>query len=457
MQVIFHGATRTVTGSLHELRAGGQRILLDCGFFQGPRAEARRINATFDFDPAKVDAVILSHGHTDHCGNLPNLVKQGFSGPIYATRATAALTALMLMDSAKIQEEDAAYLSRKNHNPDHDPVEPLYTTDDAQRTMELFKELSYRQPRDIGGIAVEMRDAGHILGSAAVCVTENQTGRKLVFTGDVGRPDAPVVRDPDSFKDAHVLISECTYGGRQHPPIAEVPDLLAKIAHDTAARGGWLLIPAFALGRTQALVEILHLLRDDRRLPRTLPIFVDSPLASRLTEVFRHAHAMWDAEAKELARPFDFTDLHYVASADESRQLNQRPGPGIIIASSGMCEGGRIVHHLKHHIRDRKTTILLPGFQAAGTLGRAIQNRERVVEVLGAHIPLNAHVEMLHGLSAHADGPELIDFVRPMAGGGTKVFLVHGELDQAEAHQKALAAAGFADVKIPQRGDSVEV
>lgn len=460
MKVIFHGATRTVTGSLHEVQAAGKRVLLDCGFYQGPRAEARRINSTFDFPAAEVDAVVLSHGHTDHCGNLPNLVKQGFRGPIYCTRATAAVTALMLLDSAKIQEEDAAYLNQKTVKSWQGKIEPLYTLEDAQQTIERFEPIEYRRPRDIGGIEVELRDAGHVLGSAAVALREKSNGpagRRLVFSGDVGRPKAPILEDPDPFKDADVLISECTYGGRRHEAIEQVPAQLQRVIKETVDKGGWVLIPSFALGRTQALIHQIHQLRDDRQLPRWLPIYIDSPLANRLTEVFRQFKNLWDDETQEMLTPFDFPNLSYVRSVDESRALNQRPGPGVIIASSGMCESGRILHHLKHHLRDGRNTVLLPGFQAAGTLGRKIQDRWREVPILGDVIPLHARVETIDGLSAHADGKELVDFAAPLRARHPRIYLVHGEIESAEAHRRALLTAGFADVTIASRGDVAEV
>lgn len=459
MKIVFHGATRTVTGSMHEVQLADKRILLDCGFYQGRRSEARERNSKFAFDPRDIDAVFLSHGHTDHCANLPNLVKQGFRGPIWATRATAALTALMLMDSAKIQEEDAAYLNQKTHKSWQGTIEPLYTRADAEQAIRQFRFLEYRTPRDFGGYTVAFRNTGHILGSAAVLVTENANGspKRLVFTGDVGRPDSPVVADPDPFRDAHVLISECTYGGRRHVPIDQVPDQLATIIYETVQRNGWLLMPAFALGRTQTLIQLIHNLRDDKRIPRWLPIYVDSPLASRLTEVFRDFPELWDEETTELAKPFDFPNLTYIASPDESRTLNKKRGPGIIIASSGMCEGGRILHHLKHHIRYPENTVLLPGYMAAYTLGRKIQDGDREVPILGDWIPLKARVEKLQGLSAHADGDELIHYMRALKDDQPRIFLVHGEMEAAVAHSKALVAAGFAEPGIPSRGDFVEV
>ena len=455
MRVVFHGATQTVTGSLHEIDVAGKRILLDCGLFQGPRALARTINCCFDFDPTTVDAVILSHGHMDHCGNLPNLVKQGYRGPIYATRATIALTALMLMDSAKIQEEDAAYLNR--HATANNRVEPLYTVEDTQRCITLFKPLEYRQPLDLGGFTVEFHDAGHVLGSAAIKVCESGSGKTVVFSGDVGRPHSVVLEDPHPFAAADVLISECTYGGKTHPPVDAVPEILARVINETVARRGILMVPAFALGRTQTLAYCMHQLHIAKKIPEGLPIFVDSPLANRLTEVFRNFNIIMDDEARALAAPFDFPNLVYTHTTDESRELNSRPGPWVVIASSGMCEGGRILHHLKHHISDSRNTVLLSGFQAQATLGRRIQEHYRDVPILGDRIPLHAHVEMIEGLSSHADENELLEFVEPLRAHPPRTFLVHGELDRAEAHKAALQARGFSQVFIPKRLDFVDV
>jgi len=455
MEIHFHGATRTVTGSLHEIRAGGKIILLDCGLFQGPRTLAKQINCCFDFDVAKVDAVVLSHGHTDHCGNLPNLVKQGYRGPIYCTRATAAITAFMLMDSAKIQEEDAGYLNQKTVKSWEGEIVPLYTREDAEATIKLFQSIEYKKPRDLGGVIVEMHDAGHTLGSAAVSVTETSTGKVLVFTGDVGRPNAPLLENPDPFMKADAVISECTYGGKTHGPMSQVAEQLARVISTTIQRGGVLMVPAFALGRTQTMVEEIHILRDQKKIPGWLPVYVDSPLATRLTEVHRQYDYLMDEETRRMLEPFDFPNLVYVASSTESRALNQRNDPFVVIAGSGMCESGRILFHLKHHIRDSRCTVLLPGFQAQGTLGRRIQEHAREIPILGDRIPLNCEVDTLTGLSAHADGGELVAYTKSLK--PAKVYLVHGEVPQAEAHQKALQAAGFPDVVIATRGDVVTV
>ncbi|MCL2647758.1 MAG: MBL fold metallo-hydrolase [Phycisphaerales bacterium] len=465
MQIHFHGATQTVTGSLHEIRfhaSADRTILLDVGLFQGPREMARQINSNFQLDPKSVHAVILSHAHQDHCGNLPNLAKQGFSGPIYCTRATAAIAALMLMDSAKIQEEDAAYLNQKTvkswkHN--NKSIQPLYTREDAEKAISLFKPLEYRELLDLGGGTVELRDAGHTLGSASVRLTETAgvggTTKKLVFTGDVGRRHSPILREPDPFNAADALITECTYGGKRHTPISQVPIQLTEVINQTAKRNGILMIPAFALGRTQSVVQVIHELRLRNKIPQKLPIYVDSPLATRITEVHRRFSNLFDDATRAMTQPFDFPNLTYVGSPDQSRALNTMRGPFIVIAGSGMCEAGRILHHLKHHITDPRNMVLLPGYQAVHTLGWRIQNRDQEVPILGDMIPLRCQVEEMHGLSAHADGKELLHFTKSLK--NARTYLVHGEIPQAQAHEKTLRAAGFANVAIPIRGDVADV
>jgi len=455
MKIVFHGADRTVTGSLHEVNAAGKVLLLDVGLFQGPRALARTINCCFNFDPKKVDAVILSHAHQDHCGNLPNLVKQGYAGPIYCTKATAAVAALMLMDSAKIQEEDAAYLNKKPRPANEPPVIPLYTREDAEKTITLFTSLEYHQPKDLGGVTVEFHDAGHVLGAAAMSLTETATGKKLVFTGDVGRPHSPILNDPEPFIKADAVISECTYGGKIHAPLSQVPLQVAKVINDTVNRGGMLMVPAFALGRTQVMLQVIDELRDKKLIPGWLPVFVDSPLATRITEVHRRFSNLFDDETKQLTLPFDFPNLTYIGSPDESMALNSRHSPFVVIAGSGMCEAGRILHHLKHHIAYEKNTVLLPGYQAENTLGRRIQEHANMVRILGDMIPLRCHVEQMDGLSAHADGHELLAYTLPLK--PAKIYLVHGEVPQAQAHQSALQASGFPTVTIATKGDIVEV
>jgi metallo-beta-lactamase family protein len=460
--VTFWGAARTVTGSMHLVEAGGQRFLLDCGLFQGRRAESRRRNEDFPFRPKDIDAVILSHAHVDHCGNLPNLVKQGFTGPIWCTPATRDLAGVMLGDAAKIQEEDADYLNRKREKGEP-RIEPLYDGRDVYRTLLQLKAVPYDTPAEVGpGAEATFVDAGHLLGSAMISLRLDGPGggRRLTFTGDLGRPGAPILRDPSPVPPGDLLISESTYGGHTHEPVEETPERLGEVARRTAERGGKLLIPAFSVGRTQMVVYFLHQLINAGRLP-DLPVFVDSPMAARATEVFRAHPECFDEEALALLRehPDLFGEEHvrYVERVDESIALNDRPGPCVILAASGMCEAGRILHHLKHHIEDPRSTVLIVGYQAEGTLGRRLVEGQKEVRILGQTFPVKAEVVVLNGLSSHADQGELLRSLGPLVGTAHHVRLVHGEPDRAEALAAALRQAGFADVAVPERGDRVEM
>jgi metallo-beta-lactamase family protein len=458
--VTFWGAARTVTGSMHRVDACRQTLLLDCGLFQGHRAESLRRNREFPFRPKDIDAVLLSHAHIDHCGNLPNLVKQGFSGPIYCTPATRALAAVMLGDAAKIQEEDAAYLNR--HRDKGEPkVEPLYDGRDVYRTLLQLKAVPYDTPRAVGrGLEVTFVDAGHLLGSAMLSLRIDAPGgeRRLTFTGDLGRRGVPILRDPSAVPPGDCLISECTYGGHMHEPVEETAERLGEVVRQTAGRGGKLIVPAFAVGRTQTVIYFLDQLRNAGRLP-DIPVFVDSPMAVRATEVFRSHPECFDAEALALlARDpelFGGPNIHYVEKVHESIALNRHPGPCIIISASGMCEAGRVLHHLKHNLEDSRNTILIVGYQAENTLGRRLVERRPEVRILGQTLPVKAEVVVLNGLSSHADHGDLLRCLGPLAGVARQVRLVHGEPDRAAALAEALRGIGFADVGIPERGESV--
>lgn len=459
-RVTFWGAARTVTGSMHLVEANGFRLLLDCGLYQGRRAEARERNSKFPFDPKGINAVVLSHAHVDHCGNLPNLVRQGFHGPIYCTAATADLAKVMLADSGKIQEEDAFHLNR--HRPPGTPaVEPLYTRDDANRTAPLFHGLPYDRPQSLkDGIQFRFVEAGHIIGSAMVGMTIRAGGKDhtLTFTGDLGRRGLPILRDPAPVPPASVLISESTYGGQLHGPVNELAETLAAIVKRTVARGGQVLIPAFSLGRTQTLVFYFHQLFQDGALD-PIPIYVDSPLASDATEVFRLHPECFDEETSRLLQEdpklFGGRLVHYLHSVDESKQLNDRKEPCVIIAASGMCEAGRILHHLKHHVEDSRTTILLAGFQAPDTLGRKLMDKVPEVRILDNTYRPKAETITLSGFSSHADQKDFDTFLGPLAGKVLHVRLVHGEVDRSEALAGRLRQMGFADVVIPDRGQSI--
>jgi metallo-beta-lactamase family protein len=460
--VTFWGAARTVTGSMHLVEAAGMKILLDCGLFQGHRAEAWQRNSRFPFRAKDIDAVILSHAHLDHCGNLPHLVREGFDGPIYCTSATRDLMAVLLADSAKIQQEDAAYLNRKR--PKGEPkVEPLYERADAHRTARLCYSVPYDRPLDLGrGVGVRLVEAGHLLGSSMVSLYLDRGGRqrRLTFTGDLGRRGLPILRDPAPVPPADLLISESTYGGKTHDPVDLLADRLGDLVKRTAERGGKLLIPAFSLGRTQTVVYFLHQQMSAGRLP-DLPIFVDSPLAGEATEVFRLHPECFDEETVRVLEDdpdlFGGKRIRYVHTVEESKALNGRHDPCVIIAASGMCEAGRILHHLKHNIEDERNTVLIIGFQAPDTLGRKLVDRRPEVRILDRLLPVRAEVVVMNGFSSHADQNDFLAFLGPLAGQTAHVRLVHGEVPSSEALAAALRERGFADVVIPDRGESVSI
>jgi metallo-beta-lactamase family protein len=460
LTVTFWGAARTVTGSMHLVETAGKRLLLDCGLFQGKRAEARQRNTSFPFKPSQIDAVILSHAHLDHCGNLPNLVRQGFAGPLICTPATRDLIAVMLADSAKIQEEDAAYLNR-HHSGSELHIEPLYTRADVFRTLRLCQAVPYDRPYSVfRGIELRFVDAGHVLGSAMVSLHLDGKGdeQRLTFTGDLGRRGLPILRDPAAVPPADFLISESTYGGRNHPPVEEQADALGEVLRRTIDRGGKLLIPAFSLGRTQTVVYFLHRLMNEGRLPQ-IPIYVDSPLAMRATEVFRLHPECFDEETAKLLEDdpdvFGQKRIHYTQSVEESKRLNSLKEPAVIIASSGMCEAGRILHHLKHNVADPRNTVLIIGYQAQDTLGWRLVKKFPEVKILDHYYPLKAEVVVLNGFSSHADRDDFRAFLGPLAASTRTVQLVHGDMDQATALAQMLRELGFASVNVPDRGESV--
>lgn len=454
--VTFWGATRTVTGSMHQIHACGRTVLLECGLFQGRRAESYHRNREFPFRAKDIAAVILSHAHIDHCGNLPNLVRRGFSGPIFCTPATRALAGVMLADAAKIQYEDALYLNARRDRTEP-KVEPLYDLRDVYRTLVKLKAVDYGKRFDvIGGVRAQFHDAGHLLGSAMVHIhldgTEGE--RTLTFTGDLGRVGLPILRDPATVPPADLVISECTYGGHIHEPVDETAVQLGEVVRRTAERGGKVIIPAFAVGRTQTVIYFLHQLISTGRLP-AIPIYVDSPMAIRATEVFRSHTECFDEEAAELMRvhPEAFGEgrVSYVDKVNDSIALNRRSEPCIIIAASGMCEAGRVLHHLKHNLGDPRSTVLIAGYQAEHTLGRRIVERQPEVRILGQMVPLKAEVVVLNGLSSHADHSNL---VQALQGTSQRIRLVHGEYERAERLAAALREHGITDVAIPERGDS---
>jgi metallo-beta-lactamase family protein len=411
-----------------------------------------------------VDAVLLSHAHIDHSGLLPKLWKDGFRGPVFATHATRDLCASMLSDSAWIQQKDAEWVNRRERRREGERVEPLYSIADAEGVVELFETVDYARPFEpFPGLEVEYRDAGHILGSATMTLTFEADGRtrRLGFTGDLGRADRPILRDPQSMDDLDWLICESTYGGEIHDPPDQAKDRLAEVVGETAARGGKVVIPAFAVGRTQELVFRLDELTNEGRLP-PIPVFVDSPLAVDVTDVFRRHPECYDDELRAYMQsdpnPFGFARLAYVRDVEESKRLNQSTLPMVIISASGMAEAGRILHHLRHTVSDPRNTVMIVGYCAPHTLGRKIAERRETVSIFGEPFRLRAEVEVMNSYSAHADEPELVEFVSRLDPDRLReIFLVHGDPDRQIALTTALEAAGYPSVRRPERGQTVEL
>lgn len=459
MRIHFFGATQTVTGSQFLLEVNGRKILLECGLFQGRRAESYERNRHFPFDPRKVDAVLLSHAHIDHSGNLPNLVRQGFFGPIYATPATVDLSNVMLRDSAHIQEHDIAYLQRKRG---HDHLEPLYTLEDVLEVMPLFRSVPYNRPFEPApGVVAEFIEAGHILGSAAIRMEIEEKGHRtrIWFSGDIGRLNLPLLRDPVFPSPSDYLIMECTYGHKPHRDPEAAYAELREVVNRTIERKGKIIVPAFAVGRTQELVYDLHQMVRKGEIP-PVPIFVDSPLAVDASAIFRQHVECFDEETRRFVLEYrhpalDFEYLHYVRSVDESKRLNDIPGPMIIISASGMAETGRILHHLRNNISDPRNTILIVSWQAPHTLGRRLADREPEVRIFGETYRVRAEVVTIGGLSAHAGQDLLIPYA--LAAQAKQVYLVHGEPEAANALIEQLHQKGVDQVFYPALGDMIEL
>ena len=459
MRLTFHGAAGTVTGSLHQIDTEAKRYLLDCGMYQGRRKEAAERNRNLPVGAESVDAVILSHAHIDHSGNLPGLVKNGFAGPIYATPATVDLCDAMLRDTAHILEKDAEFLNKRqrNHNG---PVEPLFTMADAEATLPLFQPVPYYARRELdASFSYECFDAGHMLGSSFLLMEERTNGRatRLLYSGDVGRPGLPIIRDPDQVPTVDYAILESTYGGKFHKSAAHVENKLADVINRTCARGGRIIVPSFAVGRTQQLVLLLHNLTREQRIPN-IPLFVDSPLAVNVTTVFRKHPECFDTETLEWLDngedPFGFKRLQYIREASESKKLNDLHGPFLVISASGMCEQGRILHHLRNNIEDPRNTVLITGFQAENTLGRKLVEKCREVRIFGEPMTVRAEVSSLDELSGHADQGELMAWIQPLAGRVKHVFLVHGEPLQSATLAQRIRSAFGVEVTVPAPGDS---
>lgn len=465
MEIQFIGAARTVTGSMHLIKTKQTTFLLDCGLYQGKRKEAFEINRTFEyFNPAEIDFVILSHAHIDHAGNLPSLVKKGFKGKIYSTFATRDLCSIMLQDSAHIQERDVEYVNKRRKKRGQNPFEPLYTQNDALQTIEHFVGINYRREIEIApGIKLTFFDAGHILGSAIIYLSIFEDGHRtdLGFSGDLGRHNLPILRDPEKIPDVDYFICESTYGNRNHENPVNAEEQLSEVIKKAIIRKAKIISPAFSVGRTQEIVYSLHKIFDNDHLER-IPVFVDSPLAVNATEVFRLHPECYDEETNEFIQlnedPFGFNKLKYITKVEDSKKLNEVKGPCIIVSSSGMCESGRILHHLANNIENPNNIILMVGYAAEHTLGRKIINGEKIVKIFGDQYSLNAEVIVLDSFSAHADSDELVDYCSSIDKKKLKnIFLVHGEIDQQEAYKKNLESIGMKKVTIPQRGDVFKI
>ncbi|HEY9087353.1 MAG TPA: MBL fold metallo-hydrolase [Anaerolineaceae bacterium] len=459
MKIYFNGAAHDVTGSQYVLYVDGRSLMIDCGLYQGPDAYER--NVEFHFDPHRLDALILTHAHIDHSGNLPNLVKSGFDGPIYTTPATADLADIMLRDSGNIQEDDASFLSKKFSQP----YEPLYTAADAARVKRQFRPQEYKQTfQPIPGVTARLYDAGHILGSASVCLDVQEDGRepyRIWFSGDIGRLNLPLLKDPVLPQNANYLVMECTYGDQAHPEPDEAYTLLRDLIRRTIERGGKVIIPAFAVGRTQELIYNLNRMISANEIP-AVPVYVDSPLAVNATQVFQEHPELFDKETQDFIREgrhpaLNFKGLTYVESVAESKSINYIDRPAIIISASGMLQSGRILHHLRHNIGDPRNTILIVGWQAPDTLGRDLVNGVKEVTIYGDRYDVQAEVIQINGFSAHAGQDMLLQYALASKKDLRKVMLVHGEPDVAEKFAKLLKDAGIPEVIYPALREAVEI
>jgi metallo-beta-lactamase family protein len=467
MAITFYslGAAEEVTGSKHVIEIDGKSYLIDCGAFQGSRFEADRKNREKGIAVDRIEAVILTHGHYDHCGLMPVLTRQGYTGNIYTTPATRDISSLIMMDSANIQARDAVYLRKQAaKRGEKFTWEPLYTEKDAIQATGQMVGISYNRPIHIGdGVKLEFFDAGHILGSAMALFTIKDNGKetKILASGDLGRKGMPIIRDPDIPPAPDYIILESTYGDRRHDVITDAMNTLGAIAKKAIKNRGKILIPAFAIERTQELVYYFHLLVDDGIIPE-VPIFVDSPMATNATTIFQVHPECYDETIKQAfikhhKNPFGFNSLHFTTSVDESKALNDKPGPLIIISADGMCEAGRIQHHLIHNIENPNTTILTVGYMAQNTLGRRIRNKENEVKIHGQWLKRRAEVEEINAFSAHADYAEALDWLKSLDTTHLKkIFLVHGEPKAQAAFKKRLAENGFSNAEIIQYGKTYQ-
>jgi metallo-beta-lactamase family protein len=461
MRIQFCGADRTVTGSSHLIELNGLRILLDLGLYQGPRDEARRRNALLPDDFKTIDAIILSHGHLDHCGRLPVIAKAGYHGPIYCTPATADVARIVLNDAGKIQEEDADYLNHRARGADEPKVQPLFRMTDSAAVLKLWKLTKYGEKTDLGnGVFFTFHDAGHILGSAYVVLewTEASRPRRLLFTGDVGRYNSPILRDPEPVPGIFdYLITESTYGNKRHGPMEEVgPQLLDAVKFCIEHRSR-LLVPSFAVGRTQTILWYIQRFIQEKQIPE-IPIFVDSPMGVEVSKVTQKNRQAYDEQTREAIGDKDLfaaSKVTFAISTQESRNINAFSGACVIIASSPTCEFGRILHHLKKSVERENDVIIFVGWTPPGTLGRRLQDGQKRIRIFDRFYDVRCQVRTIHGLSAHADGDELLRFLQPTLNNQTTALVVHGEADQAEGFARRLLDAGIGDAVVPAMDSSL--
>ena len=455
MQITYtaFGGAREVTGSKHMLTIGNQKILMDCGMFQGHREESDQRNRMLPFNAKDLAAVILSHGHFDHCGNMPTLINQGYTGNIYATDGTRDIANLIMMDAAHIMAKDYEWLLSKGRKA----YKPIYNERDVVEAIDHFITLGYKRPLHITDKAtLEFYNAGHILGSSVVFLRLNDNGaeKTIAFSGDLGRPGAAIIKPADPIPTPDYLLLESTYGNRLHDPIENAGQEMAQVINETIAQGGKIIIPSFAVGRTQELIYFLHLLKDSKAIPNDLPVYVDSPMAVNATSIFQvHQECYNEAVRQQFIdhheNPFGFNGLNYISDVKQSMAINEQPGSCIIISSSGMCEAGRILHHLKNNIGSAKNTILIVGYMAQNTLGRALADKLPVVKIFGNEYVRKARVKILNTFSGHADYNDLLNYVKKLdLGKLKKIYLVHGEGDAQANLQKLLLQAGVKSVDI---------
>ncbi len=462
LNIRFYGAVQTTTGSMHLMEYNGKNVLLDCGLVQGKRKESFEQNRRIPFDAARVDVIVLSHAHVDHSGRIPALVRLGFRGKIYSTPPTRDLAEIMLRDSAYLQEKDVEYVNKKRARQGLSMFEILYDQNDVDTTMRHFETLEYGEAREIvPGMKLTFRDAGHILGSATCTLDYEKDGkpRRLLYTGDLGQKDTPFLNDPAVEKGVDVLITESTYGDRDHPTRENVRGRLKDYIEFIVQHKSKLIIPAFSVGRTQQIIYVFNYLVERGAIP-IVPVYVDSPLSLKATEIHKKHMGYYNALTQEMLQanddPFKFPGLKFTQSVDESKALNEVKGPVVIISASGMCEGGRIQHHLKNNIGDPLNIVLITGFQAENTLGRRIVERQPIVKIFGEEYELKATVYTINELSAHADKTGLTNYAKALGKTVKRAFCVHGEPDYCEAHKKNLENIGIRRVDIPVSGQLFE-